>query len=56
MVKKTNYQKAVEIFKPDKKGCSRWVTKEELDKKNFSWGNNGVFRHEVYRGVKQFIG
>ena len=50
----SNYERAIEIFEPDKKGFSRWVTKEELDKENFSWGNNGVFRHGVYRGVKQF--
>ena len=54
MAKKSNYERAIEIFKPDKKGCSKWVTKEELDKENFSWGNNGIFRHGVYRGVKQF--
>ena len=54
MIKKTNYERAVEIFKPNKKGYSRWVTKEELDKEDFSWGNNGVFRHGVYRGVNKF--
>ena len=50
----SNYERAIEIFEPNKKGFSRWVTKEELDRENFSWGNNGVFRHGVYRGVKQF--
>ena len=45
-----------EVFDPNENGVSRWLSKEEIEKKNpkLSWGNNGVFRHGVFKGDNRY--
>ena len=43
------------IFQPDAKGVSQWVSRETLDASVLNWGNNGVGRHGIYFGDKRYL-
>ena len=43
------------IFQPDPKGVSQWVSRETLDASVLNWGNNGAQRHGIFFGDKRYM-
>lgn len=43
-----------EIFKPNSKGISEWLSRETLDKTKLKLTNNGNVRHNVIFGVNEY--
>lgn len=52
----TKKQKLVdEIFSPNEKGVSEWVSRERLMQSPLDWGKNGAARHGIYFADNRFI-
>ena len=54
---KTPAQESIDgLFQPNELGISNWIEKEEIEKNpKLAWGNNGVFRHGVFKGDNRYI-
>ena len=51
---KKNLSKVIEIFSPDESGVSRWVSRDELEKSELNFGNNGNGRRGIFFNVAEF--
>lgn len=43
------------LFEPDKNGCSRWVSREEVEKSELNPGRNGNGRYGIYFSDKRYV-
>ena len=50
MPRLTNLQKVNALFQPDEKGYSKKVSREEIEKSNLTWSENGNGRRNVFFG------
>tara|TARA_Y100001935_G_C17307560_1_gene513363 strand:+ start:93 stop:857 length:765 start_codon:yes stop_codon:yes gene_type:complete len=55
--KLTKKQEAIDdLFKPNNKGVSNWISREEIDKNDeLKWGNNGVVRGGLFYKDDRYI-
>ena len=41
-------------FKPDEKGCTDWISKDNLISAGLGWGNNGVMRRGIFNNIDKY--
>jgi len=51
MIRLSNYEKVLKLFKPNKDGISEWVSVEAFPTVELNWSSNGNGRHGVYFNV-----
>ena len=48
-------EKVLQLFNPDVKGETRWVTVEEMKEVGIKWDSNGHQRHGKFFEIKEYI-
>ncbi len=48
-------EKVLQLFNPDVKGESKWITVEDIVKADIKWSSNGNQRHGKFFGIKEYV-
>ena len=54
MRKSRNFEKIIELFKPNKDGISKWISVDDFATVDLNWSKNGNARHGVFFNASQF--